>query len=110
MIARSTIEGFVKFDITIRAYGYQIIRTTVDPCDSDTLPGLCPMTSGDMTNPFILPLEDSAVRQIPGIAYTFPDLDARVKVFVNMTSGDQAGRSVACVEANISNGKTGRLC
>ncbi|KAK0708103.1 hypothetical protein B0H67DRAFT_556654 [Lasiosphaeris hirsuta] len=105
MIATSSIEGKVIFDITILAYGYQIIRTTVDPCNAN-LPGLCPMTSGDMSNPFNLPVGPDAVRQIPGIAYTFPDLDATVKVFVNMTSGDQAGHSVACVEANISNGKT----
>lgn len=106
MIATSTIEGYVQFDVSIRAYGYQIIRTTINPCNSN-LAGLCPMTSGEMDNPFILKLDPSAANQIPGIAYTFPDLDARVKVYVNMTSGDQAGRSVACVEANISNGKTG---
>lgn len=52
---------------------------------------------------------EEAAAKIPGIAYTFPDLDAKVKVFINMTSGDQAGTSVACVEADISNGKTVNL-
>lgn len=106
MIATSTIEGYVVFDVTIRAYGYPFFRETIDPCGSN-LPGLCPMTSGDMNYPMHLPVSPDAVRQIPGIAYSFPDLDATVKVYVNMTSGDQAGQSVACVEANISNGKTG---
>lgn len=106
MIATSSIEGHVVFDITILAYGYQVIRTTVDPCSSN-LPGLCPMTSGKMSNPFNLFLTRDAVDQIPSIAYTFPDLDATVRVYINMTSGDQAGMSIACVEANISNGKTG---
>ncbi|KAK5661616.1 hypothetical protein OQA88_9716 [Cercophora sp. LCS_1] len=105
MIATSTIEGFVIFDVTIRAYGYPFFRETIDPCDSG-FPGLCPMTSGEMNYPMHLPVGADASRQIPGIAYSFPDLDATVKVFVNLTSGPNAGTSVACVEANISNGKT----
>ncbi|KAK1834120.1 hypothetical protein QBC39DRAFT_253094 [Podospora conica] len=103
--AISSIEGYVLFDISIRAYGYEITRQTVDPCDAG-LPGLCPMTSGEMNNPFNLDVGPGAVDMIPGIAYSFPDLDAKVKVFVNMTSGSQQGHSVACVEAMISNGKT----
>ena len=105
MIATSSVEGKVVFDITILAYGYEIIRTVIDPCTSN-LPGLCPMTSGKMNNPFNIPVTKDAIASIPGIAYTFPDLDATVKVFINMTSGDQIGQSIACVTANISNGKT----
>ncbi|KAK3935406.1 hypothetical protein QBC46DRAFT_51452 [Diplogelasinospora grovesii] len=105
MIAVSSIEGSVLFDITISAYGYQIIHTVVDPCTAG-FPGLCPMVSGKMGNPFNLAVSPDAVSQIPSIAYTFPDIDAKVKVFINMTSGDQAGHSVACIEADISNGKT----
>ncbi|EPE10117.1 calcium-related spray protein [Ophiostoma piceae UAMH 11346] len=105
MVAVSSIEGNVVFDAIITAYGYQIIRKTVDPCDSG-LAGLCPMTSGKLSMTFNLEIGESAASQIPGIAYSFPDLDATVKVFINMTSGDQAGESVACVEADISNGKT----
>ncbi|KAK0615246.1 hypothetical protein B0T17DRAFT_381534 [Bombardia bombarda] len=105
MIATSSIQGHVLFDITILAYGYQIIRTTLDPCTSN-LPGLCPMTSGNMNNPFVLKVSPEAASNIPGIAYTFPDLDAKVRVNINMTSGPQAGTRVACIEADISNGKT----
>ncbi|KAK3305035.1 uncharacterized protein B0T15DRAFT_397412 [Chaetomium strumarium] len=105
MIATSSIEGYVIFDISILAYGYQVIRTTVDPCNSN-LPGLCPMTSGKLNNPFNLPVTKDAIGQIPGIAYTFPDLDATVRVLINKTSGDDAGTSIACVEADISNGMT----
>lgn len=67
------------------------------------------MTAGKIPLTFNLPVGESAAAQIPGIAYTFPDLDAKVKVFINMTSGDQSGQSVACVEADISNGKTVNL-
>ncbi|KAM7197584.1 Transient receptor potential (TRP) ion channel domain containing protein [Rhypophila sp. PSN 637] len=108
MIATSSIEGKVLFDVAISAYGYQITRITLDPCEGNIAgaAGLCPMTSGKMGYPMILDLPPGAADNIPGIAYTFPDLDAMVRVFVNMTDGPQAGTRVACVEANISNGKT----
>lgn len=111
MIATSSIEGKVLFDVAIIAYGYQISRSTLDPCKGDIAgaAGLCPMTSGKMGYPMILDLPPDAATKIPGIAYTFPDLDAVVRVFVNMTDGPQAGTRVACVETNISNGKTGML-
>jgi len=64
------------------------------------------MTAGKIPLNFNLPVSASAVKQIPSIAYTFPDLDATVKVFINMTDGPNAGKSVACVSADISNGKT----
>jgi hypothetical protein len=106
MIATSSIEGYVIFDVSIFAYGLEIINTRLDPCSAN-LPGLCPMTSGKLQNPFNLPVTPEAIASIPGIAYTFPDLDATVRVFINRTEGDQAGQSIACVEAEISNGMTG---
>jgi hypothetical protein len=105
IVAISSIEGKVTFDVTISAYGHEIIRTQVSPCDAG-LAGMCPMTAGKIPLNFNLPVEASALSQIPGIAYTFPDLDATVKVFINRTEGPNAGESVACVEADISNGKT----
>ncbi|KUI74116.1 Flavin carrier protein 2 [Cytospora mali] len=108
IVAVSSIQGNVIFDVAITAYGYQIIRQEVNPCKIG-LAGLCPMTAGKIPLTFNLDVGQSASARIPGIAYTFPDLDAKVKVFINMTSGDQAGTSVACVEADISNGKTVNL-
>ncbi|OIW23699.1 TRP-domain-containing protein [Coniochaeta ligniaria NRRL 30616] len=105
IIAVSSIQGSVVFDVIVSAYGYQITRQTVDPCNAG-LAGLCPMTSGKIPLRFNLPVSADALKQLPGIAYTFPDLDAKVKVFINMTDGDRAGESAACVEAMISNGKT----
>lgn len=61
---------------------------------------------------FNIPVGESAASMIPGIAYTFPDIDAKVKLFMNYSSdstGEKAGQSVACVEADISNGKTVNL-
>jgi len=107
IVAVSSITGKVVFDVAISAYGYQFLRQTVDPCDSGSdLAGLCPMRAGNLQLPFNFQLEKSDTAQIPGIAYTFPDLDATARVYINMTEGEDAGHSAACVEANISNGKT----
>lgn len=42
IVAVSSIQGNVLFDVSITAYGYQIIRRQVNPCDIG-LAGLCPM-------------------------------------------------------------------
>ncbi|KAK4075400.1 uncharacterized protein Triagg1_4521 [Trichoderma aggressivum f. europaeum] len=105
MVATSSVQGKVSFDIEASAYGYTFLRQTVDPCDIG-LRGLCPMVSGKIAFGFNLPVSASASSQIPGIAYQIPDLDATVKVRVNLTT---TGESVACVEADISNGKTVNL-
>ncbi|OIW22822.1 TRP-domain-containing protein [Coniochaeta ligniaria NRRL 30616] len=110
IVAVSSITGKVVFDVAISAYGYEFLRRTIDPCDSDSdLAGLCPMRAGNLVLPFNIQVDKSATSQIPGIAYTFPDLDATARVYINMTEGDDAGQSAACVEANISNGKTVNL-
>ncbi|KAK3370204.1 hypothetical protein B0H63DRAFT_310615 [Podospora didyma] len=103
IVAVSSIQGSVFFDVAISAYGFEFIRQQVDPCKIG-LAGLCPMTAGKIPLNFNLPVDKDAAKQIPGIAYTFPDLDAKVRVFINMTDGTR--QSVACVEADISNGKT----
>ncbi|KJZ79568.1 hypothetical protein HIM_01037 [Hirsutella minnesotensis 3608] len=102
MVATSSIQGKVLFDVAVAAYGYQIIRQKVDPCNIG-LAGLCPMVAGKIPFGFNLPISASAAKQIPEIAFNIPDLDATVRVYVNLTS---TGESVACVEADISNGKT----
>ncbi|KAH7148561.1 hypothetical protein EDB81DRAFT_466937 [Dactylonectria macrodidyma] len=102
VVVTSSIQGKVKFDVRASAYGYQFLTAEVDPCDMG-LAGLCPMVAGKIPFKFNLPIGDDALSNIPGIAYSVPDLDATVRVYVNLTS---TGESVACVEANISNGKT----
>lgn len=103
MTASSTVQGYVVFDFIVTAYGYEIVRKTIDPCTAgDGFKGFCPMSPGNLNNPFNVPIDSSAVNQIPGIAYTFPDIDAKVKVFINNTDGTP----VACVSAAVSNGKT----
>jgi hypothetical protein len=106
LIATSSIEGNAVFDVQVSAYGYPIQTLIVNPCDVG-FRGLCPMVSGRFgDNPFSVDVPGDALSKIPGIAYTFPDLDAKVRILVNMTSGDRNGQTVACLDARISNGKT----
>ncbi|KOS22372.1 Flavin carrier protein 2 [Escovopsis weberi] len=102
MFARSTVEGKVVFDVEAAAYGYTFLRQVLDPCTMG-LQGLCPMVSGDVPMPFNIPVPADASSHIPGIAYNIPDLDASVTIRINLT---ETGQSIACVQANISNGKT----
>ncbi|KAK5632254.1 hypothetical protein RRF57_007968 [Xylaria bambusicola] len=105
VVATSSVEGFVSFDVSVVAYGYPIIKQSVNPCDLG-LAGLCPMTAGKIPLKFNFDVDPSAKDAIPSIAYTFPDLDATVRVILrNTDTGDQ----VACVEADVSNGKTVNL-
>src|SRR3569833_253696 len=104
--AMSSVSSYVKFDITAYAVGYPFIHMIVDPCKTNLgLAGMCPMSSGRFNTMFRIPVP-GASKSVPGIAYTLPDLDARVRIYINATSGDLAGRAVSCIEAKISNGKT----
>ncbi|KAG6296471.1 hypothetical protein E4U46_002282 [Claviceps purpurea] len=104
VVATSSVQGYVLFDLAISAYGYTFLRRTVDPCEMK-LGGLCPMVAGKIPFAFNLPVPADASKQIPGIAYSIPDLDATVRVLINLTKTDNP-RAIACVEADISNGKT----
>ncbi|KAE8147398.1 hypothetical protein BDV25DRAFT_169113 [Aspergillus avenaceus] len=100
---RSTISGKVIAELIITVYGYTAMRRVLNPCDMD-LAGLCPVRPGPipvMSSNIKIP--DSVVAQIPGIAYSVPDLDASVRVWINSTD---TGRSITCIEAALSNGKT----
>lgn len=99
----STISGNVTIELVVTAYGLNIYTTTLDPCELD-LEGLCPMSEGQIDLPTSnLPIPASALKEVPGIAYTIPDLDAKVQVYFNETGSTT---SAACVEATLSNGKT----
>ncbi|KAG9945977.1 TRP-domain-containing protein, partial [Aureobasidium melanogenum] len=102
VVGITTISGNVTIDMVISAYGLSIFKKTLDPCQEGWA-GLCPMNEGqiDLDSNIVLPAD--AVSQIPGIAYTVPDLDAKVQVYVNSTD---TGRATACVQAELTNGKT----
>ncbi|MBE3045819.1 hypothetical protein IMZ48_25400 [Candidatus Bathyarchaeota archaeon] len=102
MVATITVDGMVEFDISVFIYGYEYTRQVINPCEIG-LAGLCPMQRGRLAiPPFNIDLGDAG-KQIPSYAFTIPDLDARIRINVNKT---QTGENVACVEADVGNGKT----
>lgn len=102
MVATITVEGMVVFDVSVFIYGYEYLRQVVNPCEMG-LAGLCPMQRGRLAiPPFNIGVGDAA-KSIPDIAFAIPDLDARIRINVNMT---ETGENVACVEADVENGKT----
>ena len=103
----SSISGNVVAIVQVIAYGFNIVNATVDPCTMD-LPGFCPMSKGPFQlAPSTFPLTADTLKQIPGIAYSVPDIDGvvRLKVYAVSSSGG-FGDMVACLEADLSNTKS----
>ncbi|PWY86943.1 TRP-domain-containing protein [Aspergillus heteromorphus CBS 117.55] len=99
----AAISGYVTAELKINVYGYQLTSETLDPCKMN-LQGLCPMSAGaiNVQNANI-DIPQDVVGKIPGVAYTVPDLDASIRVYINSTD---TGTSITCLEAALSNGKT----
>jgi hypothetical protein len=104
VIGDSSVTGNVSFTLHVAVYGYNIITETVNPCTLN-IPALCPLsaiaTDFDTTYTNV---SASIIGNIPGVAYQIPDLDAVVTVY--MYAVDDPKTSLACLRANISNGKT----
>lgn len=104
--AISTISSGVNItaNVTVVAYGLNVITQTIDFCELD-VPGICPFQPGHLDiNSNFENISKSITDQIPGIAYTIPDLDATVRVVLVSTTDRSS--PLACVEAVLSNGKT----
>ncbi|TQB74086.1 hypothetical protein MPDQ_005142 [Monascus purpureus] len=102
--AVSQITGYVTADLTLTVYGYEAYKKSLNPCEYTDMSGLCPMNAGklELTNsPIDVPAD--VIDDIPGIAYTVPDLDAKIRVVIKKNDTNEP---ITCVEANLSNGKT----
>ncbi|EAW14613.1 transient receptor potential ion channel family protein [Aspergillus clavatus NRRL 1] len=100
----ATISGLVTADLILSVYGYSTPKKTIDPCKIDKMKGFCPMSAGPIDLPTsAIAIGEDVVKQIPGIAYTVPDLDATVRIYINSTETKQ---SITCVEARLSNDRT----
>ncbi|KAF2399420.1 TRP-domain-containing protein [Trichodelitschia bisporula] len=98
----SQISGYVKVELQVLGYGYSIYHDTIDPCSDSTLKGLCPMNTGQLNFPTNAQIPKDTVNKVPNAIYYIPDLDGRVRVWINSTEGVP----LACVEAELGNGKT----
>jgi len=104
IVGVSSVQGNVSFGIEVEAYGLTVVKETLNPCTQKDLSGMCPMSTGQIDIQSNIQLSQDTVNQIPGIAYGVPDLDASFKVQINQTNNPNV--SVACVQANLANGKT----
>lgn len=102
VVGVSAISGYVIAELDVIAYGYAALKQTIDPCTSN-LQGMCPMNTGQISIKSNLDIPNDVISKIPSIAFGVPDLDMLVKIYIKDKS---SGKSVACVEAQLSNGKT----
>ena len=102
VVGLSSIEGNVTAELQVIAYGFTAVTETLDPCTMD-LGGLCPMSTGQINIESNIIIGEDVIKQIPGITYGIPDLDGLVRIYINDT---ESSTSIACVEAQLSNGKT----
>ncbi|KAK5007195.1 hypothetical protein LTR28_005572, partial [Elasticomyces elasticus] len=102
IVGVSSITGNVTAELLVIAYGYQALKEELNPCALGWQ-GLCPMNTGQIRLESNIPISDDVLSKVPGITYTIPDLDGKVQVFIKDAN---TGASVACVEAELSNGKT----
>lgn len=103
--AVTTISGYIIGKVTLIVYGLNVLHEEIDLCNMG-LSELCPLQDGagriDMDSSTTV--SSSYTDMIPGIAYSVPDLDARVRVVVY--AKNDTDTALACVEAVLTNGKT----
>lgn len=102
--AISTLSGYIRAHMEVIVYGLTVVEKNLSMCDLG-YKNLCPISAGRIDVDSNYEVSSSYTKQIPAIAFTVPDLDAKVKVTVynNDTTNNTA---VACVEALLTNGKT----
>ncbi|EEH36557.1 DUF907 domain-containing protein [Paracoccidioides lutzii Pb01] len=106
IVGVSSISGFITADVELFAYGYSALKQSINPCNLKglDLKGLCPMQTGSIDNKFnVQNLSPDFLNKVPTVAYGVPDLDLKIQIYINSTS---TGRSIACLEARLSNGNT----
>lgn len=98
----SSISGNVTAEVVVTAYGFQAVKQVIEPCKLK-LEGLCPMQTGPIPIDTTIQVDPTVAKQIPNIAYTVPDLDGQVTVYINSTD---TGQTIACLQANLTNSQT----
>ncbi|KAH0542346.1 hypothetical protein FGG08_003283 [Glutinoglossum americanum] len=102
VVGISSIAGNITAELRVIAYGFTALKQVLDPCRMADLKGFCPMNTGQIDLNSNIQVSEEVIKSIPALAYNVPDLDGTVRIYINNTDGV----SVACVEAQLSNGKT----
>ncbi|CCH58233.1 hypothetical protein TBLA_0A04380 [Henningerozyma blattae CBS 6284] len=103
--ATTTISGKVIVRADVIVYGLNVIQKTIDLCSLGQV-ALCPLSAGRIDVSSSYTIDSDIIKQIPGVAYTIPDLDAQVRVVVYSQNDTTYQNPLACVEAIVSNDKT----
>lgn len=100
----SNKEEKVMAVLKVLAYGKEVYTKEFDPCDSATkVDQLCPIPKGSFAAKGSQDVPLSYAKQIPGIAFSVPDLDGTARLELKAKDG---GKTVACVQSSVGNGKT----
>ncbi|KAI9732854.1 MAG: hypothetical protein M1834_003793 [Cirrosporium novae-zelandiae] len=103
----STKQQKVTAKLTVSAYGNTYYEKSFNPCDEDTkVSELCPVPAGSFSATGSQTVPSKYADMIPSIVFSIPDVDAQGKI--QLFSAD-TGDDVACVESDITNGKTMNL-
>lgn len=97
----ANIEGKLTAHATVYAFGFSVIKKSFDLC-SLGLKQFCPLTASKIEVESIQYIDKEYVDMIPGIAYTFPNIDAVARLILV----DENNQLLGCLQATINNGKT----
>ncbi|EWC46583.1 hypothetical protein DRE_04070 [Drechslerella stenobrocha 248] len=102
-LGTSSIESKVFIALEIIVYGFSAYSMMIDPC-REGFTSLCPMKAGPVNLPPAVINASAFVSQVPGIAFTVPDIDGVARITIDLDDGKLT--PVACLEAELSNGQT----
>ncbi|QSZ35125.1 hypothetical protein DSL72_007990 [Monilinia vaccinii-corymbosi] len=100
--SNSSISVAAKVDVT--AYGTSVYSNTFNPCDQSTfINQLCPVPQGTFAASGTQAIPGQYAQLIPAMAFSVPDISAIATIVLKTLD---TGVEVACVQADITNGKT----
>lgn len=105
--ATTTVSENVTAKIELIVYGLNVLNEEFKLCDLGQ-DAMCPLSAGriEVKSTYTLDEDNDLIGNIPGIAYTIPDLDAQVRVILYSSNDTSFSTPLACVQAAMSNGKT----
>lgn len=100
----STNSQNVTASLDVTAYGINAFTNSFNPCDPKTsVAELCPLPNGQFVARGTQQVPEQYASMIPGIAFSVPDISAQAVMKLNSLDG---GSMVACIQAQVTNGKT----
>lgn len=103
--AVTTISENVTVKAELITYGLNVLEKSFDLCSLGEAT-LCPLSAGRIDVSASYVIDSDITKDIPGVAYTIPDLDAQVRVVVYSQNDTSFTKPLACVQAVLSNDKT----